>query len=76
MYICLVVLTTPVVQSGYKGGTTARYSEHDTSKIYETAQNFRDNCLLRDGSLVFDGAALWKTDLLERIHTAFVATPD
>ena len=52
----------------------ARYSEHDTSKIYEAAQNFRDNCLLHDGSLVFDGAALWKADLLERIHKAFVAT--
>lgn len=54
----------------------ARYSEHDTSKNYEAAQVFRDNCLLRDGSLVFDGAALWRTDLLERIHKAFVATPD
>ena len=54
----------------------ARYSEHDTTKIYEVAQNFRDNCLLHDGSLVFDGDALWKTDLLERIHKAFVATPD
>ncbi|MDZ7891754.1 MAG: AAA family ATPase, partial [Rhodoferax sp.] len=52
------------------------YSEHDTSKIYEAAQTFRDNCLLRDGSLVFEGAALWQTDLLERIHKAFVATPD
>lgn len=54
----------------------ARYSEHDTSKIYEVAQTFCDNCLLRDGSLVFDGAALWQSDLLERIHKAFVATPD
>lgn len=33
----------------------ARYSQHDTSKIYEAAQNFRDNFLLHDGSLVFDG---------------------
>lgn len=54
----------------------ARYSEHDPTNIYNTAQNFRDNCLLRDGSLVFDGAALWQTDLLERIHEAFVTTPD
>jgi len=54
----------------------ARYSEHDTSKIYEAAQTFRYNCLLRDGSLVFDGAALWQSDLLERIHKVFVATPD
>lgn len=34
----------------------ARYSEHDTSKISEAVQTFRDNCLLRDGALVFDGA--------------------
>jgi 5-methylcytosine-specific restriction enzyme B len=54
----------------------ARYSEHDPTNIYNTAQNFRDNCLLRDGSLVFDGAALWQIDLLERIHEAFVTTPD
>ena len=46
----------------------ARYSEHNTKQIYEAAQTFRDNCLLRDGSLVFDNSALWKTDLLERIH--------
>ena len=54
----------------------ARYSEHDTSNIYEAAQTFHNNCLLRDGSLVFGDAALWKTDLLERLHKAFVATPD
>jgi len=46
----------------------ARYSEHDTDKIYQVAQSFRDNCLLRDGSLLFDGATLWRTELLERIH--------
>ena len=54
----------------------ARYSEQDTSKIYETAQTFLHSCLLRDGSLLFDGAALWRTELLERIHKVFVDTPD
>lgn len=54
----------------------ARYSEHDTDKIYQVARSFRDNCLLRDGSLLFDGATLWRTELLERIHKAFVDTPD
>lgn len=54
----------------------ARYSEHDTSKIYEAAQSFLNNCLLSDGSLVFDGARLWQPDLLKSIHKAFVATPD
>ncbi|MCT0225589.1 AAA family ATPase [Synechococcus sp. CS-1328] len=54
----------------------ARYSEHDTSKIYEASQYFRENCLLRDGSLVFEGASLWQAELLGRIHQAFVEAPD
>lgn len=36
----------------------ARYSEHDTSKIYQAADAFRAACLLRDGSLLFDDAAV------------------
>lgn len=54
----------------------ARFSEHDTSKIYEAADAFRANCLLRDGSLLFDNASVWRPDVLDRIHKTFVATPD
>lgn len=54
----------------------ARHSEHDTSKIFRTAEAFRTRCLLRDGSLLFDGASVWRLDVLDRIHKAFVATPD
>lgn len=54
----------------------ARYSEHDTSKIYEAAQNFRDNCLLHDGSLLFGDSSVWQPGVLDRIHMAFVSTPD
>jgi 5-methylcytosine-specific restriction protein B len=54
----------------------ARYSEHDTSRIYEAADAFRNNCLLRDGSLLFEQTSLWRPELLESIHKAFVATPD
>lgn len=54
----------------------ARYSKHDTSKIYEVADAFRSKCLLSDGSLIFDGVNLWRHDLLESIYKAFVATPD
>lgn len=54
----------------------ARYSEHDTNKIYQVANAFRDNCLLKDGSLLFESASVWRPDLLDRIHAAFVATPD
>ncbi len=54
----------------------ARYSEQDTSRVYEAAEAFRNNCLLDDGSLFFEGARLWRPDLLESVHKAFVAAPD
>jgi 5-methylcytosine-specific restriction protein B len=54
----------------------ARYTEHDISKIYRVAEAFRDSCLLRDGSLLFDNASIWSPDGLDRIHKAFVALPD
>jgi 5-methylcytosine-specific restriction protein B len=54
----------------------ARYSGYDTSRIYEAADAFRNNCLVRDGSLLFEQASLWRPELLESIHKAFVATPD
>ncbi len=54
----------------------ARYSETDTAKIYQVADLFRANCLLGSGSLLFDDAAIWRPEILERIHKAFVATPD
>ena len=54
----------------------ARYSEHDTSKIYQAGDAFRTNCLLNDGYLIFDDTSVWRPDVLDRIHKAFVATPD
>jgi hypothetical protein len=37
----------------------ARYSEHDTSKTYAAVDRFRDACLRRDGSLLFDDPSIW-----------------
>ena len=54
----------------------ARYSEHDTSKIYQGADTLRANCLLRDSTLLLEDASIWRPDILDRIRTAFVATPD
>lgn len=54
----------------------ARYSEHDTTKIYQAADAFRANCLLRDGSLLFENTSVWREDALASLHKAFVATPD
>ncbi|MEI4263396.1 AAA family ATPase [Roseovarius sp. D0-M9] len=54
----------------------ARYTGDHTSKIYEAAVLFRADCLLRNGSLLFGDASVWRPDVLEQIHKAFVATPD
>ncbi len=44
----------------------ARYSEHDTSRIYEAAGAFRNNGLLRDGSVLFEQASLWRPECRRR----------
>jgi 5-methylcytosine-specific restriction enzyme B len=54
----------------------ASFSEHDTTKIYQAAEAFRSNCLLQDGSLLFEGSSIWRQDALKHLHKAFVATPD
>lgn len=46
-------------------------------KTYEAAEFFRDNCLLRAGSLLFGSErTLWRSDLLEQLRKAFVDNPD
>lgn len=54
----------------------ARHTEHDTTKIYRVAEEFRDACLLRDGSLLFPDESVWNLPALEHLHKVFVATPD
>jgi 5-methylcytosine-specific restriction protein B len=54
----------------------ASFSDPETTKIYQAANAFRANCLLSDGSLLFDGAHVWRPEALDRLHNAFVATPD
>lgn len=54
----------------------ARYIKDDKTNIYQAAQAFRDDCLLRDGSLLFGEEHVWRADTLDRFYQAFVATPD
>src|SRR6266545_3138984 len=54
----------------------ARYSERDTGSTYEAAGRFREECLRRDGSLLFESASLWTAANLETLHAVFVAAPD
>ncbi len=51
----------------------ARHTEHDTSRIYPVADAFRANCLLHDGSLLFEGSSVWRPEALEQIRKVFVA---
>lgn len=54
----------------------ARHTEHDTTKIFEAVEAFRVNCLLNDGSLIFEGESVWRPETLDHIYKVFVATPD
>jgi 5-methylcytosine-specific restriction protein B len=56
----------------------ARFTKEgiDTNAIYQAAAAFRDRCLLQDGSLLFDGAAVWTPDNLARFHGKFVGGYD
>lgn len=54
----------------------ARFSEQDGKKIYQSADLFRDNCLLAEGSLIFEGSSVWRPEVLDRLHKEFVDTPD
>jgi 5-methylcytosine-specific restriction enzyme B len=44
----------------------------DTNAIYKAAEAFRDHCLLNDGSLLFENAAVWTADNLARFHQKFI----
>src|SRR4051794_24959009 len=47
----------------------------DTAPTYQAAADFRDRCLLADGSLLFADARVWTADNLERVRQKFVEDP-
>ena len=57
-------------------GSMARHADHNRSKIYEAAELFCTDCLLKDGSLLFPDTELWNVENLNDLHQAFVGTPD
>jgi len=54
----------------------ARFSEQDTRAIYEASERFRGECLLKDGSLLFDAESVWTEDHVEHLRRVFVEAPD
>ncbi|HTB21714.1 MAG TPA: AAA family ATPase [bacterium] len=54
----------------------ARFNERNVSETYKAAEHFRRECLLRNGSLLFEGTDLWSAENLAKLHKAFVEAPD
>lgn len=47
----------------------------NVTAVYELARRFRDECIVQDGSLI-DAQEIWTAEALDRLHKAFVDTPD
>jgi 5-methylcytosine-specific restriction protein B len=54
----------------------ARYSEQETSGIYELATQWKDECLLGEGSLLWPEEKVWTLPTLERFKACFIDKPD
>ena len=55
----------------------ARFNpHHDNSKLYPAMREFAAECLLRDGSVLQPGQALWTSENLDELDRSFVQNPD
>ena len=55
----------------------ARFNpHHDNSKLYPAMREFATECLLRDGSVLQPGQALWTPENLDELDRSFVQNPD
>lgn len=54
----------------------AQFGSPETDNIYKVVEKFREQCLIKDGSLLFDGSNLWTSELLTKIKVAFIDRPD
>ncbi|QJB56558.1 AAA family ATPase [Pseudodesulfovibrio sp. zrk46] len=54
----------------------ARSTEPGSAEIYQTAEIFRDKCLMSDGSLLFEGRTVWSPENVDYFFRAFVENPD
>lgn len=52
----------------------ARNLEYDTIKVYPVGEAFGTNRLSRDDSLLFEDSSVWRPDILDQMHKAFVVT--
>jgi MoxR-like ATPase len=49
---------------------------NDRKAVYEAAEKWKNECLLRDGSLIWDGEAIWTEQNMNRFRSIFIERPD
>jgi 5-methylcytosine-specific restriction protein B len=54
----------------------AQISEHDPSRIFEAAREWRDQCLVAGKSLLWPGHDVWSPANLQRFKACFIDKPD
>jgi 5-methylcytosine-specific restriction protein B len=53
----------------------ARYSEHDRAAVDTTVDRWREDCLIHDGSLLYDGEHIWTPEAVEELYNKFNLDP-
>ncbi|MDQ0160016.1 AAA family ATPase [Alkalibacillus salilacus] len=48
----------------------------DRKAIYDAMKKWKENCLLNEGSLIWEGEAVWTQDNIRRFKSIFVDSPD
>jgi hypothetical protein len=54
----------------------ARYSERETTAIYELADQWKNDCLLGEGAVLWPEEKLWTVPNLQRFKACFIDKPD
>lgn len=56
---------------GYGTGVMARYSNHGSAPVYAVVDRWREDCLIHDGSLLFEGEHIWTAETVEELYSHF-----
>jgi hypothetical protein len=54
----------------------ARITDHDSSRIFDAAREWRDQCLIGRKSLVWRDSEVWTPSNLQRFKACFIDRPD
>ena len=54
----------------------AKFSEFGADQVYDAVETFKQNCLLKDGSIFFGQEALWSNATISELHSVFNKNPD